>query len=295
VGSVVCRVVSCVPPWEWDPACTPVAATNDRTGAHTAPCVGTAPPRHVYAFGAADDLGEGRGRLGAPAVAMAMRPQGDGGWVVAASGALRVFGEARKQGAFGAGEPRHPIVDIVATPSGRGYWMVSARGRVWAFGDADHHGSVDVDLVKPIVAMARTTAGDGYWLVNSNGRVFAFGAAARQSGPTDLPSRVCGIAPTPTDAGYWLVARSGRVFAFGDARPLRAVRPDELAGGSVVGIAGAPDGRGYALLTDRGRVLRFGSMTHHGGLGSVTTPHGPAFAIVATTAGTGYWIGAQPA
>ncbi len=292
VGSVVCRVVSCVPPWVWEPSCTNVAATNDRTGDHAAPCLDT-PIRHLYSFGDATALGEGRGTLRSAAVSLALRPQGDGAWVVALDGSIRTFGSARRHGSFASGEPVHPIVDLEPTPSGRGYWLVSTRGRVWNFGDAPRLGSVAVDLVKPIVSMARTSTGAGYWLVNANGRVFAFGDAQRWPGPSNLPAHVCAIVPTPSDEGYWLVARSGRVVAFGDAVHRGSPDPATL-NARIVGMVSAPDGRGYAMVDDRGRVHRFGSMRHFGGFGSVNTPHGPVFGIVPTSSGGGYVIGAQP-
>lgn len=39
-GPVVCRVVTCTPPWNWDPACTTSSATDNRTATHSAPCLG---------------------------------------------------------------------------------------------------------------------------------------------------------------------------------------------------------------------------------------------------------------
>ncbi len=38
-GPVQCRVVSCTPPWQVDPTCTTAAATDNRTGDHSAPCL----------------------------------------------------------------------------------------------------------------------------------------------------------------------------------------------------------------------------------------------------------------
>ena len=38
-GPVVCRMVSCTPPWQFDPACTTTSATDNKTATHTAPCV----------------------------------------------------------------------------------------------------------------------------------------------------------------------------------------------------------------------------------------------------------------
>ncbi len=39
VTPVVCRVITCTPPWQWDPACGTSARTDNRTGSHTAPCL----------------------------------------------------------------------------------------------------------------------------------------------------------------------------------------------------------------------------------------------------------------
>lgn len=39
VTPVVCRVILCTPPWEWDPACSASPRTDNRTGQHTAPCL----------------------------------------------------------------------------------------------------------------------------------------------------------------------------------------------------------------------------------------------------------------
>lgn len=39
-GPVVCRVVTCQPPWQWDAACTTLSLTDNRTASHSAPCLG---------------------------------------------------------------------------------------------------------------------------------------------------------------------------------------------------------------------------------------------------------------
>ena len=43
-GPVVCRVISCVPPWQVDSACTTASATDNRTADHNAPCNTNGPP-----------------------------------------------------------------------------------------------------------------------------------------------------------------------------------------------------------------------------------------------------------
>jgi hypothetical protein len=39
VTPVVCRVITCTPPWQWDPACSTSPRTDNRTGTHSAPCL----------------------------------------------------------------------------------------------------------------------------------------------------------------------------------------------------------------------------------------------------------------
>ncbi len=38
-GPVVCRVATCTPPWQYDPACTTASLTDNRTVNHSAPCL----------------------------------------------------------------------------------------------------------------------------------------------------------------------------------------------------------------------------------------------------------------
>ncbi len=39
VGAIACRIVTCVPPWEWDPSCTTDFATDNATAFHDRPCL----------------------------------------------------------------------------------------------------------------------------------------------------------------------------------------------------------------------------------------------------------------
>ena len=39
VGAIMCRVVTCTPPWVFDTTCTTVTATDDYTATHDAPCL----------------------------------------------------------------------------------------------------------------------------------------------------------------------------------------------------------------------------------------------------------------
>ena len=38
-GPVVCRVITCEPPWEWSSSCTSLSLTDNRTVTHNAPCL----------------------------------------------------------------------------------------------------------------------------------------------------------------------------------------------------------------------------------------------------------------
>lgn len=39
VGPIVCRIVTCVPPWQWDESCDDTPATDNSTGSHDRPCL----------------------------------------------------------------------------------------------------------------------------------------------------------------------------------------------------------------------------------------------------------------
>jgi hypothetical protein len=39
VRAIMCRVITCVPPWEFDPTCTTTSATDNNTRFHDAPCL----------------------------------------------------------------------------------------------------------------------------------------------------------------------------------------------------------------------------------------------------------------
>jgi hypothetical protein len=43
-GPIACRVVTCVPPYLTDPACSPVSAVDNATAEHSAPCLTGPPP-----------------------------------------------------------------------------------------------------------------------------------------------------------------------------------------------------------------------------------------------------------
>ena len=44
IGPIVCRVVTCTPPWVWDESCTTTSATDNNTRYHDAPCLNDPDP-----------------------------------------------------------------------------------------------------------------------------------------------------------------------------------------------------------------------------------------------------------
>ena len=75
---VVCRVVTCTPPWVWDPACTQTSFTDDFTVSHSAPCLpGPWSSRIIIKW---SDLGGPGGPLGPQASAIMRLPDGNGTW-----------------------------------------------------------------------------------------------------------------------------------------------------------------------------------------------------------------------
>lgn len=48
VGPIICRVVTCVPPWEWDSSCTKADARDDNTRFHDAVCLTPGATRKAY-------------------------------------------------------------------------------------------------------------------------------------------------------------------------------------------------------------------------------------------------------
>lgn len=248
VGPVVCRVVSCVPPWQWDPSCTPAVATANATRLHHAPCLDRA--SDVDAFGAAADYGSPQSTT-RPVVGMEGTPSGRGYWLVAADGGVFAYGDARFFGSTGAIVLNQPIVDLASQPDQRGYWLVAADGGIFSFGSARFHGSTGaIRLNQPIVGMAPTPSGNGYWLVARDGGVFCFGDARFEgsTGAIRLNQPIVGMAATPTDEGYWIVAADGGVFCFGDARFHGSLAADGGAP-SVVDIDSTPFGDGYWLAS----------------------------------------------
>ncbi|HUG84630.1 MAG TPA: cell wall-binding repeat-containing protein, partial [Euzebya sp.] len=94
VTQVVCRVIICTPPWEWDETCTTTVRTDNRTRDHSAPCLpGTNPTIIEITY---QDLGLVGSALGAPIMAETAGPAG-GSWRSYENGAIshvEAFGTA---------------------------------------------------------------------------------------------------------------------------------------------------------------------------------------------------------
>jgi len=251
MGRIVCRVVSCIPPWEVDPSCTTANAQDNGTAEQNEACWTTAPPApppapcsspitncqvvgvapsadsggygmvtafgRVLTFGDFQNMGDDSGiSLTKPMVGIVEHP-GGGYYLVAADGGIFCFGAAPFHGSMGGYRLNQPMVGMAVTPSGNGYWTVASDGGIFCFGDAQFFGSMGGQtLNKPMVGMAATPTGRGYWTVASDGGIFCFGDAKflGSMGGQTLNRPIVGMAAVRTAAGYWLVAQDGGVFTF---------------------------------------------------------------------------------
>ena len=225
VGAVVCRVILCTPPWEFDRTCTTSSATSNATAAARRAVPARDHGAHraeVFAFGGAVDhgradgraerAGHGHGRARRPARATgSSRPT-----AASSPSATRKF-----HGSMGGRHLNQPIVDIARRRAARATGSSRPTAASSRFGDARFHGSTGgMHLNQPVVGMAATPTGKGYWLVAADGGIFSFGDAKffGSTGAQQLNQPIVGMAATPTGKGYWLVAADGGIFTFGDAR-----------------------------------------------------------------------------
>jgi ribosomal protein L24E len=293
VGAVVCRVISCAPPWEFDGSCSRTSATSPSTAAHDAPCLHTTPQTRgrVYAYGRAAYLGQPATFLKSPVTGMDATPSGKGYWLVADDGGVFSFGDAKFHGSTGALKLKKPIVDLSRTPTGNGYWLVASDGGIFTFGDAKFFGSTGaMRLNQPVVGMAHTPTGKGYWLVASDGGIFTFGDAKYHgsTGSLKLKEPIVGMASTPSGKGYWLVASDGGIFTFGDAKFYGSLGATKLRA-PIVSMARAPGGTGYWMLGLDGGVFTFGTAKYFGSLALDGSAR--AVDLANRPQNDGYWIG----
>ncbi|CAN5487167.1 hypothetical protein BH20ACT2_BH20ACT2_07150 [soil metagenome] len=140
-GPVVCRVATCTPPWQYDPACTTASATDNRTVSHSAPCLPGACPSPIEQKYFA--LGGPSGPLGALVQAERPTPDGRGRFALYSGGAIfstpatgthevhgAIWGRYRDLGAerSGLGYPRS---DEQATPDGAIQYHSFEDGRIY--------------------------------------------------------------------------------------------------------------------------------------------------------------------
>jgi glucose/arabinose dehydrogenase len=205
----------------------------------------------VFTFGA-PYFGSAAGATGGvPAVDIAVRPAGDGYWIVLANGRVLAFGAAPGLGSTPA--LQFPAVSIQAAPDGGGYLVTSADGGAFAFGSARFHGSVaGARLNGPIVDTALTPSGDGYWMLGRDGGVFGFPGPGLPPGgrPTLTVTPIATGLTVPWDLGFLpdssivFTERPGRIRAIvnGQLRLLAAPGDVFATGeGGMTGLAIDPD------------------------------------------------------
>jgi uncharacterized protein with LGFP repeats len=97
-GPVLCRVITCTPPWVFDSSCTSSSATDQNTASHTAPCLpGQCPdPLTLHYY----DLGGPGGAYGPEVAGVQTLPWGT--WLQLAHGALFDVYPAGFTSTFGA-------------------------------------------------------------------------------------------------------------------------------------------------------------------------------------------------
>ncbi len=145
-GPVVCRVATCVPPWQYDTNCTTASATDNRTRDHGANCLNetcdTPIDRRYAALGGASSP---LGRQVAPERAVtggdaqggrvAFYENGNIYWTqsTGAHGVWgRIYTEFRARGGIG-GVLRYPTSAILSTPDGRTRYQQFQGGRIYSF------------------------------------------------------------------------------------------------------------------------------------------------------------------
>jgi hypothetical protein len=248
-------------------------------------------PNSVVAFGSSAGV-PGAGSITAlpgPTVGMASTPDGNGYWVVTATGQVTPEGDAGNFGSLPAMNLNAPVLGIAATANGGGYWLVASDGGIFSFGNAQFYGSTgSMTLNAPVVGIAAVPGGGGYWLVASDGGIFSFGSARfyGSAGSLSLNQPVVGMAAVPGGGGYWLVASDGGIFSYGSAQfygssgSIPLVQP-------VIGMAATTNGGGYWLVAADGGIFNYGNagFAGSGTGGSLTSP-----AVAVASRPGGYWV-----
>ena len=130
---VVCRLVTCTPPWQFDPKCLTTSFTDQNTVTHSAPCLPGPNPTAIT--NKWSDLGGQGGLLGAPVGNVQTLPALQGHWQRYAKGAIfeipkiglhvvlpkvwASFASVIASGAIGyPSDDGHPVVDKVGWRQG---------------------------------------------------------------------------------------------------------------------------------------------------------------------------------
>jgi hypothetical protein len=147
--AVVCRVVTCTPPWIWDTSCNETTFVDQVTGSQSAPCLpGPWPSPLLMKW---SDLGGSGSVLGPQLGHDHSLPDGDGTWAAFRNGAIydvKWLGlTAVYEPVWRAVEERigrdgigYPSADVVAVDGGRG-WSQSFANRAYG------HQSVDAEAI----------------------------------------------------------------------------------------------------------------------------------------------------
>lgn len=165
---VVCRLVICTPPWEYDPACTATVRTDERTREHSSSCLpGPWPSVIEIAY---QDLGLSGSALGKPTADEVDGPRG-GRWRSYAQGAITsveafglhvVLGDAGVRYA-GLGGPGSALGYAIAEPAdlgdGRGTVAAFEAGEIWSTPETGAW-----EVVGPIRDRYREEGGPAGWL-----------------------------------------------------------------------------------------------------------------------------------
>ncbi len=275
VTPVVCRVVLCTPPWEYDPACTATVRTDERTRDHSSSCLpGPWPSPIEIAY---SDLGLTGSALGPPTADEADGPRG-GRWRSYERGAITsldalgvrvVLGDAGVRYADLGGPTSslgYATAETVEIGDGRGAVAAFEGGEIWSTAETGAW-----EVLGPLRDRYLAEGGPAGWLgYPTTGVEPAPGGRARSTfevgwvlvhdPSTDevrvFPADVVlpdspGVWPPTAEVIRWdgtdRFATAARVAAevFPDGAPLALLArgdafPDALAGGVWAGLAGGP-------------------------------------------------------
>ncbi|MBX3314829.1 MAG: twin-arginine translocation signal domain-containing protein [Actinobacteria bacterium] len=206
-GPVVCRVATCVVPWQYDPTCTTTSRTDNRTVDHGAPCLGQdcdTPIQRKYLSlgGPSSYLGSQtsaeRAVRGSRPGRVARYERGSIYWS-SATGAHPLWGRLLTKfdaaGGIG-GTLGYPKTDILTTPDERAKYTIFQYGRVYSMQEeataylltnafASKHqqaGGVRGAMGYPISdARPINTARGGTVQTFERGRIYQVGSSIRQT------------------------------------------------------------------------------------------------------------------